>query len=373
MRTPLVPALAVAALSLAACGGGAKTDAAGAIKVTASDSSCDVAATEAPAGTISFEIANTGTRVNEFYVYAEGDRIVGEVENLAPGLTRTFHVEVAEPGRYETACKPGMVGDGIRNAFIVTGTSAAPRSEDELVAAATASYARYVASEADALEARTTEFVAAVKAQDVRRAKELYPVARTHWERIEPVAESFGDLDPRIDGREDVVDEGLVFTGYHRLEKDLWVSGLRADSDAVADQLLSDVKEVVGRAKAVELDGLRLANGSRALLDEMATGKITGEEERYSHTDLYDFAANWEGSKAAVASLRPALTARAPELLTSYDAKAAALSALIAEHRSGTGYELYTALSSAEVTALSQALDAVSEDVAKVAGVVAGR
>jgi iron uptake system component EfeO len=375
MRTPLLaPALAAAALTLTACGGGdAKTDADGTIKVTASDSACEVAVTEAPAGTITFEVANTGTRVNEFYVYAEGDRIVGEVENVAPGLTRTFHVEVAEPGRYETACKPGMVGDGIRNAFTVTGASAGPKSGDELIAAATASYATYVASEADALETKTTEFVAAVKAQDVAKAKALYPLARTHWERIEPVAESFGDLDPRIDGREDVVDEGVAFTGYHRLEKDLWVSGLQPDSGRIADQLLADVKDVVAKAKAVQFNGLQLANGSKALLDEMATGKITGEEERYSHTDLYDFAANWEGSKAAIASLRPALKARAPELLTTYDTKAAALSQLIAGQRSGTGYALYTALTKAEVTALSQALDAVSEDVAKVAGVVAGK
>ncbi len=378
MRTALLaPALAVSAtLALTACTGGAAEtdDNGGAIKVTASDTSCEVAAKEAPAGTITFEIANKGSRVNEFYVYAEGDRIVGEVENVAPGLTRTFHVEVAEPGTYQTACKPGMVGDGIRNAFIVTGASAAPQSEDQLVAAATASYARYVASEADALEARTTEFVAAVTAGDVAGAKEIYPFARTHWERIEPVAESFGDLDPRIDGREDVTDEGMRFTGYHRLEKDLWVSGLQADSDAIADQLLVDVQEIVAKAKAVEFNGLQLANGSKALLDEMATGKITGEEERYSHTDLYDFAANWEGSKAAIASLRPALKARAPELLATYDSKAEALSDLIAAQQSGSGYyRLYTQLSKSEVSALSQALDAVSEDVSKVAGVVAGR
>ncbi len=365
---------ATAALALTACGGGAGTTTSAtkaAITVTASDTACEVSAATAPAGTVTFEISNTGTRVNEFYLYAEGDRIVGEVENVAPGLTRTFHVEVADPGTYETACKPGMVGDGIRKTFTVTGASAAARSEDELLNAATASYATWVASEADALGAKTREFVAAVKAGDVAKAKALYPLARTHWERIEPVAESFGDLDPRIDGREDVVDEGLAFTGYHRLEKDLWVSGLQKDSTKVADQLLTDVREIVTKAKAVKFNGLQLANGSKALLDEMATGKITGEEERYSHTDLYDFAANWEGSKAAIASLRPVLKDRDAQLVAAYDAKAKALSALIAQLRTGEGYALYIDLTTAQVTALSQALDAVSEDVAKVAGVVA--
>ena len=100
---------------------------------------------------------------------------------------------------------------------------------------------------------------------------------------------------PKIDGREDVVEEGMEFTGFHRLEKDLWVDGLQADSSAIADKLLADVKEIVAKAKAVELTPLQLANGAKALLDEVATGKITGEEDRYSHTDLWDFDGQRQG------------------------------------------------------------------------------
>lgn len=372
----LVPATAAIALTLSACGGGsdAKTaDGKGPITVTANDTTCEVARAEAPAGTIEFTVSNTGTKINEFYVYAEGDRIMGEVENIAPGLTRTFHVEVAEPGTYETACKPGMVGKGIRHDFTVTGASAAPQTDDAKIQAATASYKRFVGSQSDALLARTTEFVGLVKAGKVDEAKALYPVARSYWERIEPVAESFGDLDPKIDGREDVVDEGMKFTGYHRLEQDLWVKGLQADSSAIADQLLADVTTIVNQAKEVEFNGLQLANGSKALLDEMATGKITGEEERYSHTDLWDFAANWEGSKGAIAALRPVLEERDPELVASYDKRAAALDSLIAKHTKGDGYQLYTELTPIEIRALSDALDAVAEDVSKVAGVVAAK
>ena len=110
----------------------------------------------------------------------------------------------------------------------------------------------------------------------------------------------------------------MEFTGYHRLEKDLWVDGLQPDSGAIADQLLADVKEIVAKAKAVELNPLQLANGAKALLDEVATGKITGEEERYWHTDLWDFDANFEGSQAAIAALRPVLEERDPALLTAH-------------------------------------------------------
>ncbi len=375
-RRALALTLIPATFALAACGGNsdAKTsDGKGPITVSANDTTCEVATAEAPAGTIEFTVANQGTKINEFYVYAEGDRIMGEVENIAPGLTRTFHVEIAEPGTYQTACKPGMVGKGIRHDFTVTGASAAPQTNDAEIQAATASYERYVASQSDALLTRTTEFVGLVKAGKVDEAKALYPVARSYWERIEPVAESFGDLDPKIDGRADVVDEGRKFTGYHRLEQDLWVKGLQADSSAIADQLLADVTTIVTQAKDVKFNGLQLANGSKALLDEMATGKVTGEEERYSHTDLWDFAANWEGSKGAIAALRPVLEERDQALVASYDKRAAALDALVAKHAKGEGYRLYTELTPIEVRALSDALDAVAEDVSKVAGVVAAK
>ena len=380
-RSPLRSALLLAgaaSLTLTACGGGASGDAGsgsagagGPITVTATDTECTVSANTAPAGKVTFTVTNKGTKINEFYVYAEGDRIVGEVENITPGLSRDFIVEVSEPGSYETACKPGMVGNGIRSAFTVTGDAPAAKTDDQDLQAAVAGYSRWVNSQGDAFLTRTTEFVELVKAGKVEEAKALYPVARSYWERIEPVAESFGDLDPKIDGREDVVEEGMAFTGYHRLEKDLWVDGLQKDTSAIADQLLADVTELVTKAKSVELNPLQLANGSKALLDEIATGKITGEEERYSHTDLWDFEANFEGSKQAIAELRPYLTKKDAALVGKIDATGKTLGDLLETYRQGDGFVLYTDLTEDDIKKLTQALDAFSENVAQVAGVVA--
>ena len=213
-----------------------------------------------------------------------------------------------------------MVGDGIRSAFAVTGTAVAGSANAE---------GRHRDRELQDVRRRPgrragraapTAFVAAVKAGDVARPRPSTRSARHPWERIEPVAECFGDLDPKIDGREDVVNEGMAFTGYHRLEKDLWVDGLQADSSAIADQLLADVNEIVAQAAAtVDITGSRSPTGAKALLDEVATGKITGEEERYSHTDLWDFDGNVEGSQAAVAALRPLLQEKDPALLATLD------------------------------------------------------
>jgi iron uptake system component EfeO len=377
MRTPRILALvALGTLTggLAACGGDSTDTAApaaagGPVTVKASDAACEVARNTLDAGTAVFTITNSGNKVTEFYVYAAGDRVMGEVENIAPGLSRELHVELPA-GTYETACKPGMIGKGIRAALTVSGSSA-PLTDDAALQDATDNYSRYVKSQTGALLVKTQEFVDAVKAKDVAKAKALFPIARTYWERIEPVAEIFGDLDPKIDGREEVVEEGMEFTGFHRIEKDLWTTGDLSKTGPVADQLMVDIKEIVAKANAEKLSPLNLANGAKALLDEVASGKITGEEDRYSHTDLWDFNANVEGSKAAIAALRPVLEERDPALVKTLDTEFANVDAALSAHRAGDGWKFHDKLSKAELKALSDAINALAEPISKVAAVIA--
>jgi len=343
----------------------------GPIAVNAADTSCEVGTKEAPAGTISFAVNNTGTKVTEFYLYGAGDRIMGEAENIGPGLTRQMIVEVPDGGTYTTACKPGMVGDGIRNPFTVTGQATRSVDDNAKLAEATAGYKRYTTSQIEALLPKTQEFVDAVKKGDVAGAKALFPISRTYWERIEPVAESFGDIDPKVDGREDDErDPGVGFTGYHRLEKDLWVSGLQPDSGAIGDQLVADMKDLQNRVTTIELTPVQLANGAKELLDEVATGKITGEEDRYSHTDLWDFTANVEGSKAAIAALRPVIDEKQPTLGTTLDERFKAVDTLLEGYRVGDGFKLYTELTPDDIRKMTAAVDALGEPVSQVAGVI---
>jgi iron uptake system component EfeO len=375
MRKHLLVSAALLGLTAAGLAGCGKEDpapadggATGPIAVAANDTKCDVARAQAAAGTVTFKVTNSGSKVTEFYIYAAGDRVMGEKENILPGVPVELRMELPA-GSYEAACKPGMIGDGIRSKFTVTG-SAAPLTADAKLADATTSYSRYVKSQTDTLLVKTEEFVTAVKAGDVAKAKALFPVARTYWERIEPVAEIFGDLDPKIDGREDVVEEGLAFTGFHRIEKDLWTTGDISKDGPIADQLLTDVKEIVAKANAEKLSPLQLANGAKELLDEMATGKITGEEDRYSHTDLWDFAANLDGSKAAIAALRPALEERAPDLVAKLDTATKNVETVLAKHRKGDGWKLHTELSKDELKELSDALNALAEPVSHIAAAI---
>jgi iron uptake system component EfeO len=373
-RLALLTTGVVAALTTVACGssaGDGPAEAGDTVTVAASDDACDVDAAELPAGTHEFEVTNGGSQTTEFYVYAEGDRVMGEVENITPGLTRRLLVELPA-GEYEAVCKPGMAGDGIRNPLTVTG-EAGKLSGNESLAQAGGEYQRYVRSQTAELLERTTAFVDAVRAGDVEGAKALYPAARTPWERIEPVAESFGDLDPLIDGREGDQEPGQDFTGFHRIEKALWAAGDVSDMGAYADQLLTNVQEIVARADEVTLDPLQLANGAKALLDEIATGKITGEEDRYSHTDLWDFAGNLEGVEAAVQALRPYLQETDPDLLAEIDDRFAAAEAELEQYRAGDGWTLYDRLDQDQLRGLSDSITALTESVSRVAAVVADR
>ncbi|MEU2347724.1 iron uptake system protein EfeO [Modestobacter sp. NPDC049651] len=373
---PAVLGVTSLALVLAACGGtdgssggGGGKKASDDIAVAATDSACTVDASELEAGTHKFTVTNTGSKTTEFYVYADGDRIMGEVENIAPGVARPLLVELPA-GDYQTACKPGMVGKGIRNDLTVTGETT-KLSDDQALSDAVAGYTRYVQSQVTALQDQTRQFADAVKAGDVPKAQALYPVARSYYERIEPVAESFGDLDPEIDARENDVEEGTTWTGFHVLEKTLWTGGDLAAAGPVADELVKDVDALADEVKGIDLQPLDLANGALGLLDEIAKSKVTGEEDRYSHTDLYDFAANLEGSEQAVQSLRPVLAERDADLATALDEQFTAAKAELEKYRRGDGWAIYTELTPDQTRGLSDSINALAAQVSQVPAVVA--
>ncbi len=381
VKTGIAASAAVlAGISMSACqakesangnaGDGAKSTQ---ITVDASDTECKLSGTTATTGPSTFEVTNNGDKVTEFYVYGEGDRVMGEVENISPGLKRQLIVQLTQPGTYQTSCRPGMVGEGIRGDFVVTGEAVQIDTEGKFKDAAD-SYKRYVNSQVDALVPAVEEFVAAVKAKDVAKAKSHYPTSRVYWERIEPVAESFpNDLDPRVDLREADLEPGQKWTGFHALEKQLWVTGLQPDANALGDQLIADVKELQAGVKAPDwtIDSTQIAGGAQWLLDEIAMSKISGEEDIFSHTDLWDFRANVEGSQTAVASVRPILDERDAELGKRVDQRFADVEKLLEKYRDGDGFVSYDKVTEPQRQELSRAIDALSKEVSQVQGVIA--
>lgn len=389
-----VAAAALALPLLAACvpnaqpGSAASTGAPGALTVSSTSDACVLSSASAPSGTLTFTVTNDGSDVTEFYLLGEdGLRVVSEVENIGPGLSRDLVVQ-ARPGTYWAACKPGMVGDGIRSQFTVTdsGQDVGPSGDTaEQLQAAESSYVAYVKDQVGALVAGTQQFADAYVAGDDDRARELYAPTRVHWERIEPVAESFGDLDPLLDLREADLEDGQEWTGWHLVEKDLWQPEpaqnggeeytplTQAQRQAAADGIVENTRALSEQVTdaAFTFEAFQIANGAKELLDEVATGKVTGEEEIWSHTDLWDFQANVDGARVAFEVLSDVVAAEDPELATTLDQRFGELDALLAEQGSvEDGFTSYDELTPDEVTALAAAVDALSEPLSTLTATV---
>lgn len=370
-RLTVATAAAVVAALTAVTGCSEKSDASGdgVIKVAASDSACAVGALEFPAGEVTIEVENKGSKVTELYVLFPDDRIVTERENIGPGTKATITAEL-KAGDYEIACKPGMKGDGIRQQVKATGGGTAPKRSPE-ADAAVAAYRKYVQTQADETIPKAQVFADAVKAGDVEAAKKAYALSRIGWERTEPVAEAFGDIDPKVDVREDGLEAGQEWTGWHKLEKSLFAENKIDDADKkLAETLMADLAVWQKKVGQAEITPTSMANGAKELLDEVATGKVTGEEERYSHTDLVDFKANVEGAEKAYELLKPVTSKTDPALTAELDKQFAALNNLLEKYRPNkAAYEFtsYDKVGEAERKELSDGVNALAEPLSKLA------
>jgi iron uptake system component EfeO len=228
-----------------------------------------------------------------------------------------------------------------------------------------------VDGQSELLVDRTEKFVAAVKAGDVAEAKRLYAPSRVPWERIEPIAEKFGTIDPEVDAREgDVPDK--QWTGFHRIEQALWVENTTEGQDEYADELMSDVERLERKVDDVKLQASDPVFGAVELLNEVSATKITGEEERYSHTDLYDIAANVEGAKVAFDFVKPVVKRENPELVAEIEARFEDVEREIEPYRRGDGWVSYDKVDDKERRELSQKIDALAEPLSRVGRVLGG-
>jgi iron uptake system component EfeO len=364
-----------AAIVLTGCASAKSQDEAGGagatvVEVVLTNDDCKASPAEVKAGAVKFDIKNSGGSAVSEAELMQGSKILGEKEGLTPGLTGSFSLKL-EPGSYEMYCPHAKTE---RSPFTVTGgasgNAAASASSTEagavLLAKAAVDYRVYAEQRATELIGLTEQFVTAVKAGDVAKAQGLYAKARAPYEAIEPVAESFGDLDPEIDAREGD-GPAAAWRGFHRIEKQLWIAKNTTGMGPVADKLLVDVKALLAKIKTTSFQPAQLANGATELLNEVSKSKLTGEEERYSRTDLADVDANVEGSKAAYELLAPALNQLDNHLAETIESKFGDVHLLLEKYEISEGeFKPYTELTAAQVKELTTAVDALAEPLSKV-------
>jgi iron uptake system component EfeO len=356
-------------VGLAGCSNDAAPVSADPVRVTASDTACQVSRTRLVTGVNTLKITNTGSKVTELYVYTAQGKVVAERENIGPGLDADVTFEV-DAGEYQVACKPGQSGAGIRQKITVSapasGATPAGGQDPRLTAAVTA-YRAYVQRQADEGLPVVQKFARAVSAGDLKTAAATYAPSRQAWERIEPVAESFGDLDPALDLREADLEPGQEWTGWHRLEKAVFRTRSLTGQGEYAQRLVRDYRTLQGKVTTAEITPTSMANGAKELLDEVATGKITGEEDVWSGTDLWDFAANVEGARKVYDLLREAAGGNDPALRAQLDAGFTAVSGSLGKYRRGAGYVDYRTVPEDERKILATAVDTLAEPLSRLA------
>jgi iron uptake system component EfeO len=351
-------------------GGGSSAGSAGqaantTVTINFTDDGCTPSPASIGAGALKFSVANKdANRVTEAEVLQDG-RILGEKENLTPGLSGDFSLRL-EAGQYVVYC-PNAKTDRATLTVTPAAGASGTATVDPSLTSAVAAYRSFVQNEADALVPATQAFVAAVKAGDVAKAKALFAPARSHYESIEPVAESFGDLDPEIDARVNDVASPSQWTGFHRIEKALWQDKSLKGMDPYADKLMADVLKLQKLIPTAKLQPAAIANGAVDLLGEVANSKITGEEDRYSHTDLWDFEANIAGVREALDVLTPALKLRNPTLLATANSQFDAVGQALSTYKTSDGYVDYATVGKADRRQLTTLVNTLAETMSKVA------
>ena len=381
LRTGMTAVAALLALAAAGCAGSHKAAGSSAaarastVTIDLTPRGCTPRPARIASGQVTFKVTNKNAgAVSEAELRTSDlEHILGEQENLTPGLSGGFTLNVA-PGRYTINC-PGASRP--HWTLTVAGTATGPGwpSSPQLSAAVTG-YSRYVDQNAAALVARSQAFCQAISQGNLTQAKLLYPQARVYYERIEPVAEIWGSLDTQIDGRwENPVTVASQFMGFHKLEQLMWEDNTLAGAPQLCAGLVAHEQQLLKLVRTAQYNPLEMASGATDLINEAATSKISGEEERYSNTDLPVFQANVQGAMEVVSLLRPYLKQKAPALVPLIERRNSSVTKALAGYRAAPGYdgtgfvEYSTVLDSqrqqlaAQVNALAEAMSRISAQV----------
>lgn len=405
----VVASASVVCLALTACGGNG-ADAGGDTAVTAGTSAAvapvsngaaqvRVTATQkngkdtclldhasAATGPVTFTVSNTdSTGITEIELLSDA-RILGEKENLAPGLAPVTFTATLSGGTYQIYC-PGA--DPETQPFTVTGRAAAtPTGSTQVVLAdGVTGYAAYVRGVITDMQGAVAQLRTAVDSGDVVASKKAYATLRPYYEKVESDVEGFiepgadptknaGNLDYLVDMRGSNLDPEVGWTGMHAIERDLWQGGaITPQTKKYAADLQTDIGKLTAVARTLTYKPEDLANGAAGLLEEVQSGKITGEEEAFSHLDLVDFSANVEGAQQAFSFLEPGLMTIDPALTAQITAQFTLVRNQLSTYRDASqlgGFKPYTAaLRATDAAALSKAVQGLQDPLSRIAEKVA--
>ncbi|HVX21826.1 MAG TPA: iron uptake system protein EfeO [Acidimicrobiales bacterium] len=371
MALTVAGALAIPATAVVAAPAGAKTTT---VNIALTPQGCAPKPAKVATGQVQFNVKNKNAGSVSEAELRSGDmaHILGEQENLTPGLSGGFAL-VVQPGKYVIYC-PGASRD--HATFTVTGKSKAKNwKANSVLSSAVSQYAAYVNQNAATLVSSTQAMCAAIDAGNQTLAEQLYAKARVYYERIEPVAEVWGTLDAEIDARANDVAKPSDFKGFHKLEELMWSTNTLDGASAYCTELVKNEQDLAQLVTTASYDPVTMASGATDLINEAATSKITGEEERYSNTDLPVFQANVDGAMEVFNLLKPYLQKVNPALVSKIQQRYQKVESSIAKYKATPGYDTtgyveYSTVLTPQRRQLSAQVQAFAEALSKMSGQV---
>lgn len=355
-------------LLLAACGSATPTGSKGgssALSVSVFDNYFDPKSLSSePGQAVEVTFTNKGSNVHIVEILG----LTAET-TLQPGGKITF--KITPQARSYKMYDELYVSQGMVGAFVGSKSSQQTQitptvTTEPTIQSAINSYKAYVQDQADKLLSTSKDFVAAINKGDLTTAKVLFGQARVGYERIEPIAGNLGDLDPKLDAREGDLPADQ-WTGFHRIEKTLWIDGTTKGLEKYTQQLITDLTTLDQGIAPLKLSATDVIDGAVDLLNEASHSKIVGEEDRYSHTDLYDLAANVEGSQAAFIVFHDFLTKNNPAQYQDIQAKFQQIETVLKPFRTADGFVDYSTLTDSDKKSVANTIDTVAEALSKVA------
>ena len=332
--------------------------------------SCEPNALTVPAGRASFRIVNRSERAVEWEIL-DGVLVVEERENIAPGLSQVINANL-QPGDYAITC--GLLSNP-RGTLHVTPTAAsdaAAKAKPSMVAfvGPLSEFRVYLAVQGSALIKAATALNQAIASGDLAQAQALYLPARAAYQRLAPAAQRLAELDNQINARADYFEkreQDPAFVGFHRLEYALFQQRNLDDVMPIAQRLLADVTTLKQQLLAQSLPPEQLVGIVVRNLNSLAEVRAgSGEEERYSHSDLNGFAANAQTARKVVDLLRPMLSKSSADVLANVDQAMSDFDNQLNAFKSADGYVSYDAVTAAQrqqiaakAKALATALDGI--------------
>lgn len=342
--------------------------------------SCEKTNYTATGGSIEINFKNTGSKSGSILL-TQNKKIILTAKNISSKKEKTIKANLNE-GTYLIQCGSE---DAIQSVLAVSSvvelsenenkTYDKSKVEDE-INQSVKEYKTYVLEQVQKIKAEVKLLTDPVRAGDLELAKTNYPLSRQAWESIEPIAQLFPKedfaIDSRADDHADLEADGFgvgTFKGYHQIEYLLFIQNNTQDAIVYADELEVDIDKLQAKIESLTIDPFIMSKGPQGLIEEVATTKIRGEENRYSGTDLYDFEANLEGSDVIIDFFADELNTQEPAFMPEYEESMKYVRSILNKYKTPNGaFENYSSLTQADKDELKVALDNLTEQLSQISG-----